>query len=623
MKKKLFSLALAIALCLGLAVPASATPVRADSYQTVSAGQDIVYFIKEDNSLWCWGQNDTKAAIGNGTTDSCPAPVKIMDDVASVDVAGTATAIFKTDGSFCLWGTYPDNFKQINPVKLLENVSSVDLDDRYWRFTQEDGSFWTMGFLWKMGETHHFFVGGVSPEKMLDNVVSTAVNGNTVAAVTADGGLWTWGNNELGRLGDGSDESVYRSTPAKIMDGVASVSGGHYGAFLAVKKDGTLWSWGGHEDYNPRGDGKPDGSAGFTPVKIMDDVTYAHADSSRGCAIKKDGSVWCWGRRTVGSISPIFGEYESLLTPVKYLDGNVVKLYDNRLTLALKDDGTLWSWGDDESRLLGNGGLGNTDYPTKILDDVVDFSVSYFCAFALKKDGTVWAWGDAQYIAPDLVVPHKSVYVDTPRKCMDGAAALFCEGAWPRTILKKDGSLWVYVNNGGKPYEWYFEPVKIADNVRTPGQKPASVPTAPTASVSANPTSSTVLVNGTKTAFDAYNIAGSNYFKLRDLAYVLSGTQKQFEVSWDGTAKAISLTSGKPYTAVGGEMSAGASAAANAVPTAAKIFVDGREVSLTAYNIGGNNYFKLRDIGQTFDFGVGWDGASRTITIDTSAGYTK
>ena len=138
----------------------------------------------------------------------------------------------------------------------------------------------------------------------------------------------------------------------------------------------------------------------------------------------------------------------------------------------------------------------------------------------------------------------------------------------------------------------------------------------------ATPTSSTVLVNGEKTAFDAYSINGSNYFKLRDLAYVLSGTDKQFEVGWDAAARAISLTSGAAYTAVGGEMTGQSGGAQAAKPSAAKILLDGEEISLTAYEIGGNNYFKLRDIGQTFDFGINWDGGSRTITTDTSVPYT-
>ena len=59
-----------------------------------------------------------------------------------------------------------------------------------------------------------------------------------------------------------------------------------------------------------------------------------------------------------------------------------------------------------------------------------------------------------------------------------------------------------------------------------------------------------------------------------------------------------------------------------AVPTSAKILLDGREVSFTAYEIGGNNYFKLRDVGEAFDFGVDWDEAAQTIKIDTSKGYT-
>lgn len=145
---------------------------------------------------------------------------------------------------------------------------------------------------------------------------------------------------------------------------------------------------------------------------------------------------------------------------------------------------------------------------------------------------------------------------------------------------------------------------------------------AQTGSASAVPTNSTVLVNGQSVAFDAYNIGGSNYFKLRDLASVLSGTAKQFEVSYDKAANAIALTSGASYTPVGGEMTAGTAGTKTAAPTSSKILLDGKEVSFDAYNIGGNNYFKLRDIGQTFNFGVGWDSASRTITIDTSAAYT-
>jgi|GEM_PF-5285478 len=140
--------------------------------------------------------------------------------------------------------------------------------------------------------------------------------------------------------------------------------------------------------------------------------------------------------------------------------------------------------------------------------------------------------------------------------------------------------------------------------------------------VAAIPTSATVLVNGTLVAFDAYNIGGNNYFKLRDLAFALNGSGKQFEVVWDGAANAIRLTSGQPYTVVGGEMTGKGEGEKMTKRTNSKVLLNGSEVKFTAYNIEDNNYFKLRDVGAALDFGVDWNNTTKTIAIDTSKGYT-
>ncbi|MBO4914576.1 MAG: hypothetical protein J5449_05155, partial [Oscillospiraceae bacterium] len=55
-----------------------------------------------------------------------------------------------------------------------------------------------------------------------------------------------------------------------------------------------------------------------------------------------------------------------------------------------------------------------------------------------------------------------------------------------------------------------------------------------------------------------YKIDGANYFKLRDLAMILNGSAKQFAVDYDAAAGAVSITSGKPYTAIGGELTGAA-----------------------------------------------------------------
>jgi len=137
----------------------------------------------------------------------------------------------------------------------------------------------------------------------------------------------------------------------------------------------------------------------------------------------------------------------------------------------------------------------------------------------------------------------------------------------------------------------------------------------------AKPTTSTVLVNGESVAFDAYNIEGSNYFKLRDLAYALNGTDKPFEVSWDSENNAISLASMRPYTAIGGEMAGKGEGDKTAMPTRSKIYLDGIEYRFTAFNIEGNNYFKLREIGTMRDIGIEWSEEDNTVIIDTSKDY--
>ena len=72
----------------------------------------------------------------------------------------------------------------------------------------------------------------------------------------------------------------------------------------------------------------------------------------------------------------------------------------------------------------------------------------------------------------------------------------------------------------------------------------------------------------------------------------------------------------------GAMLFSGATAAAagiTAEPTWQNIYVDGERVSMTAYNIAGSNYVKLRDIGKEVGFNVYWQDG---VQIDTDAPYT-
>lgn len=137
-------------------------------------------------------------------------------------------------------------------------------------------------------------------------------------------------------------------------------------------------------------------------------------------------------------------------------------------------------------------------------------------------------------------------------------------------------------------------------------------------------------VNDATVVFEAYEINGNNYMKLRDLAQALTNTDKHFDVTWDNNKKVINLVSGTAYTSVGGELPYNqeqapdfAAKTQTATLNTSMICVDGKEVSLTAYNIEGNTYFKLRDIAGTFDFGVTYDNTTKAVGVDTTQGYTE
>lgn len=72
----------------------------------------------------------------------------------------------------------------------------------------------------------------------------------------------------------------------------------------------------------------------------------------------------------------------------------------------------------------------------------------------------------------------------------------------------------------------------------------------------------------------------------------------------------------------GAALFGGASAAAAglmAQPAWSPIYVDGQQVQMTAYNILGNNYVKLRDIGKAVGFNVYYQNG---VQVDSKSPYT-
>lgn len=192
----------------------------------------------------------------------------------------------------------------------------------------------------------------------------------------------------------------------------------------------------------------------------------------------------------------------------------------------------------------------------------------------------------------------------------------------------------VCVRQGGSTT--YFQ-VNVTTGTNFSGDRVYEEPSAPEPSAPAKealaiPNTSPVYVNHCLTEFEAYNIAGNNYFKLRDVALVLRNTEKQFQVTWNPSYQtvidgkevfgSVEMISNKGYTPVGGEMSRGNGLEKLAVLTNSPLLKDGvRVTTVVGYNINGNNFFKLRDLGRLFDFNVSWDSSLRSIIVTTAESY--
>ena len=131
-----------------------------------------------------------------------------------------------------------------------------------------------------------------------------------------------------------------------------------------------------------------------------------------------------------------------------------------------------------------------------------------------------------------------------------------------------------------------------------------------------------VQFNGRPLELGAYNIANNNYVKLRDVAQLLSGTEKSVSVTWNNDAFCIELIRGGLYQPAGGELTPLSGGSQSAVLNSAAVLLDGKAAALTAYNIGGSNFFKLRDLGSALDFRVDWDAGTGTVVVDTTKGYS-
>ncbi|MEO6069944.1 MAG: T9SS type A sorting domain-containing protein, partial [Chitinophagaceae bacterium] len=264
-------------------------------------------------------------------------------------------------------------------------------------------------------------------------------------ALKSDGTFWSWGANGAGELGDGTNDTKITPVLVRTSNGDWLQVANGESHTTAIKDDGTLWAWGKNTN-GQLGDGTT--IERHTPTQIGTDNKWVSVSCGGAytIALKSNGTLWSWGLNDAGQLGD--GTFINKITPVQVgTDSKWVSIaaaYSH--TIGLKCDGTLWSWG---SNVGGRAGLDidKINYPLQVGTDNkwVSIAVGSDNTFALKSNGSFWGCGDNTYGQLGYATEYytnRLTQLDFTPDCISISA-----GAEHTAAIKSDGSLWVLGNN--------------------------------------------------------------------------------------------------------------------------------------------------------------------------------
>lgn len=457
------------------------TPVMigtTDDWKYAEAGFTSTCAIKLNDTLYAWGDN-SQGQLGNGTNDDELSPVSVATHTVTVpDLRGMdlMSARYKLIDAGLALGPVTEGYSSTvqpglviaqNPQAGEEvfNDSSVDMvvslgPDLSLRPVVPNLAGLSLNQAEGMLISEGLGLGSVSKEcnteiaegliirqepasgTVVDpatpvNVVTSAGNGFITAsvgewhmtAIKKDGTLWTWGYNRYNQLGD--ETSTDKDWPVQYgsADNWTAVSAGYVNT-VASNSDGSTWEWGST-------------ILSRKSARSLPGNNWTSISAGGNCAIgiRSDGTLWAWGYATyvVSSADPIQIGTDTNWSQVSTYGGHV---------LLIKTNGTLWAWGNNYKGMLGDGTEINRPSPVRIGTDTdwVSIAAGTSHSIGIKSNGTLWAWGANNWgqLGIGSGIPKSLVPVQVGTATDWSRAAC---GYMHTLALKSNGTLWACGNN--------------------------------------------------------------------------------------------------------------------------------------------------------------------------------
>ena len=313
---------------LGTGITTRNSPVQIGTdtdWAFVHSGGSTTLAIKTNGTLWGWGYNNWyQLGLGNVTAKSIPVQIGTATDWASAFVGAYHVLALKTTGALWSWGNNGDGQLGIGnrvdrstpgQVGTLSNWSMITVKDNLSFAIKTDKTLWFWGY-----QDSEWMLSGLgtsvsrsSPVQV--GVVSTwnqvSVGTQGPLALRDDHSLWSWGRPINGALAVTYQSPIQIGTQTNWADVFAGL-GDHV---FALRTTGALWAWGCNDD-GEIGSGATY-AADASPIQIGTLTNWSQLVVGDGfsAALKKDGSVWSWGLNASGQLGD--GSTNSRSSPVQ------------------------------------------------------------------------------------------------------------------------------------------------------------------------------------------------------------------------------------------------------------------------------------------------------------------